>query len=780
MRIPSRQGPFTAALLRGRFSFVATVALLTGFWFPALALGKVLVHGDSALVGLPLLRLLAGALRGRDCLLWISRVAGRHPLFAEGQGGFADPLNLFVAALFEPAYGIGFLHWMSVIVGAAGVFTLCRALEIRAWLATFSSISAAFSGAWIVSQDNLPISATIAWAPWLMVAVEHWLKAPSIARAACISISAACMVLAGYPLITYGTVLYLATSLLAEVLHGAGRRFFVSNWRAIVVSGISSAILAVALSAIQLLPLLELVSQSHRSGGTGMAFGGFTPTPNIYRGLLYFYIGPDQAAANVPNLGNMLVAALAGLTLFVETRPRVLGHLFGTLIILNIGMATASPLFSLVYDHHLLPGLHSYRIMHPLFAVAVIGLSVAAAFVLDRLATARARLWPFLEKRPAIAIICFASYLLAGSVACRTLYTSLLSWTSCVSLPLLAFGCALLIWRKQREWLPMFAVVALIVDVLLLRMNPFAFLDRQVLEPPAMIQTVLKDPSLQDYRVLSTTGADGMTFMSPKDPGLASSYARVLRSLGSFPGLQWNEPTLDGILALPLARWAAVFPVVQTEISAAAQMPTQLRLMDILGIRYVSMNSPTAIKSLSLIAQDDPLGLSIYRNGTARPRFQIYFHATFVEGIHDALTTLTGARRPLLVLERSYSGEKPQTARRETCEDWNRDHVYIKVIKASVTHYGVNADVPCDAWFFLADANYPGWRASVNGVAQPVFSAQILGKAVHLNAGHNRVLIDYVPRSFYLGAAITCVGVLVLLLIGARSWRASVARSNRR
>jgi uncharacterized membrane protein YfhO len=82
--------------------------------------------------------------------------------------------------------------------------------------------------------------------------------------------------------------------------------------------------------------------------------------------------------------------------------------------------------------------------------------------------------------------------------------------------------------------------------------------------------------------------------------------------------------------------------------------------------------------------------------------------------------------------------------------------------------YKVNVNVPRDAWLFLADANYPGWLAAVNGLRQPVYSAQVLGKAVPLKAGRNEVTIRYVPRSFYGGATLS--GLTLLLVLGILLW----------
>ena len=89
----------------------------------------------------------------------------------------------------------------------------------------------------------------------------------------------------------------------------------------------------------------------------------------------------------------------------------------------------------------------------------------------------------------------------------------------------------------------------------------------------------------------------------------------------------------------------------------------------------------------------------------------------------------------------------------------------IKVIEAQAMRYRVRVNMPREGWLFLADANYPGWEATVNGKAQPVYSAQVLGKAVRLQAGYNEVTIRYVPWSFYIGAILSGLTLVLVLLI---------------
>ena len=119
-----------------------------------------------------------------------------------------------------------------------------------------------------------------------------------------------------------------------------------------------------------------------------------------------------------------------------------------------------------------------------------------------------------------------------------------------------------------------------------------------------------------------------------------------------------------------------------------------------------------------------------------------------------------------LFIERTKNDEAVLSGTCTACTEKPPLISQINVIKAESMEYSLHVEVDRDAWLFLADANYPGWEATVNDQSRTVYSAQVLGKAVRLDAGQNDVLIRYVPRTFYWGAGITVFsGLLVLYLL---------------
>gem|GEM_PF-3395433 len=79
------------------------------------------------------------------------------------------------------------------------------------------------------------------------------------------------------------------------------------------------------------------------------------------------------------------------------------------------------------------------------------------------------------------------------------------------------------------------------------------------------------------------------------------------------------------------------------------------------------------------------------------------------------------------------------------------------------------------ALLLLADTDFPGWRAFVDGVERPIVRANVAFRAVPVAPGEKRVEFRYEPRSFAVGRAVTLasLGVLLLLVTPLRRKRES-------
>jgi len=275
---------------------------------------------------------------------------------------------------------------------------------------------------------------------------------------------------------------------------------------------------------------------------------------------------------------------------------------------------------------------------------------------------------------------------------------------------------------------------------------------------------IAAEADVQSYHTMShSVISSSMVILDPADPVLPQAYRRSLEAMSPFPtAMLWKVPSINGVTGLPLARRSMLDPVFLTETIGTETNRPGLRLMDILGVRYISVDGLFPTPGLHLHWQDKSQSLFIMKNDYAKPRFQIYWNAEVVNTPEQALAGLKAAQSEKIFIEK-YRGEHLTLP--TGCATCAETKPAIEVIESQAMRYRVNVNMPREGWLFLADANYPGWEAMVNGKAQPVYSAQVLGKAVRLQAGRNQVTIRYVPRMFYFGAGLSGLTLVLVLLI---------------
>jgi len=741
------------------------LSLVTCFWWPALSRGEVIVHGDAAHHGLSLITMLHNWMTGKlDSLLWSTGIYGGHPLFAEGQGGFLTPINVLGALLFEPVRAFGVVHWANMLAAGAGAYTLCRILNIDRWSSLFGAIALSFSAVWLVCQSNLTVSGTLVWMTWTMVAVQFWLKSLSLGRAVTIAIPAALMMLAGYPHLAYGLLVYFACFAIAWVLTKDGREFLSGNYRKLILHSAVVGVLALGLSAVQLLPLIELVQFSHRSEGINLAVGGYGLRTHL--SSVFFFSWYDWPGAPGGIFGILAALSFAVLAAFMRLPHQIVGHFLGAILLLNLGLGHASPIFALIYEHNLIPGLRSFRIMTPFLAVGCVGLSVLAAYAISTLAKGdRTYFRRFLQLLPVPGNAGPALVVFTACLVCSYYFflpeTSVLNYVfalACLGSVLVLLVC------NRSQYVPPIAVVWLVAEIVVLRNGIYDFYDASVLAEPETVQLIKQDADHNDYNAYSMNSRVGFVFLRPRHPRLDIAYSRYLSSLAPFPALTWGIPSLDGALALNLRRHALLSGQLQLESTGDTALPAGSRAIDLLGVRYFTFNKRVSVPGFQLMLEVPGNRLRLYRNEYAKPKVQTYPGAVAVADPEEALAEMRAAPGPVLFVETPALPPVNESS----CPGFESSVALTSVVKSS-QRYSAVVESECPGWLFIRDAYYPGWHALRDGEPVPLYPAQVLGKAVPFPAGSSRIDVVYHPRSFYLGAGISCLALAVLFGIIIRS-----------
>ena len=100
----------------------------------------------------------------------------------------------------------------------------------------------------------------------------------------------------------------------------------------------------------------------------------------------------------------------------------------------------------------------------------------------------------------------------------------------------------------------------------------------------------------------------------------------------------------------------------------------------------------------------------------------------------------------------------------------------VVVLEYEPERVALRVQVTEPATLVLADAFYPGWRATVDGKPSPVLQANLMFRAISLDPGSHDVVFLYEPAAWRFGVLISAVGLGVLLVVVL----ATLLRRNRR
>jgi hypothetical protein len=746
--------------------------LASAFWGPAIFGGKTLIHGDSLGHSLPLLDTQARAIKDLGQLLWSDKIYGGHALFAEGQGGFANPVNMIFAWVVAPLtgsiYAENLFHWFCMIWTGVGILLLCRSLGLEAWSSCLGAIAGVFSLDTIAQAQNLTVSGALVWVPWALWAMERWLDDATVGRAMTLAAMIALELYSGYPELLDGILLYMTIMVLVRFSDYGIRREWFIEWRPRLATFAFAVVSTVGLCAIQVLPELELIGQSHRS--SGIVIGFQAPILSYLRGFLF----TREIAGNVnyfPLIGSILICMLATSTLVLPTARPVKAHILGTALLIVLGMGRVTWLFRFIYDHGLLPQLHFYRVLLPYINAACLTAGVLAAAGADALArwamawgSTRGLLRNAARAR-AVLLVLFVAFwawivwrlYLPGNPPVQWAVAAAAIVATATAVPL-----------RAAYFLPLILALLLIGETVALRVTSFYFGDRSLLDKPASIAAIQALPDWTEFKIFSKSISTGFALQPPSSPDLLRQMKRMFPSAGGMSNLLWDLHSMDGALALALGRRAAISQMLDDEAYGRTTAQSGARLMDMLGIRWVVFDThPEGDAYRTLWHEEEPDSVWIMENPTARPRFQLFGGCRAVSSLDEDVAAVGSLQAPSLIVEKMGALDPCGPATTSA----NTEGSTFRVLKAKSTRYHLKLSAATPAWLFLADANYPGWTARLDGAEVPVYSAQVLGKAVAIPAGEHDLWIRFRSRSFEWGASITLATIAWMGMVGVLAKR---------
>ncbi len=222
----------------------------------------ILARGDTFLYFYPYWSAAADALANGRLPLWNPDIFMGAPLLANSQMGFFYPLNWPFWLAFATPVAVKGSILLHLLIAAGGAYAAARrAMGVGRWGALLTAVFFALSPYLTAQVEHVNQLQGLAWLPWgiAIVASDGWSwRKQAVAIAAIFSLQ----LLAGHTQTAFISGVAMGVWVIFMPRRG-GSRTAPTRWIPLVIGGM----MALLITAVQLLPTLELTQFSSRQGG---------------------------------------------------------------------------------------------------------------------------------------------------------------------------------------------------------------------------------------------------------------------------------------------------------------------------------------------------------------------------------------------------------------------------------------------------------------------------------------------------------------------------------
>lgn len=737
---------------------VAVAAPLIVFWQITIG-GQVLYWGLPSLQFVPWRVLVNQAFAQGQLPLWTPLLGMGAPLLANYQSAPFYPPNL-LASVLNPALAISWLAVLHLSLGGLGLVRLARHLGLNQFGVAVAGLAFGLSGYLTGRMWFITINNAVVWLPWVvLLAPPGWGQRYGLLRFTGLVAVIALQLLSGHAQSAFYTLALAGVWMVWRVLwirpDGARpRQLFRSLLINLALFGLA-VFFAVAISALQLIPTYELLSQSPRASSADYDFVAtyslwpwrlltfFAPSlfghPADHNYFGYATFWEDNAYIGLLPLLFALYAFYQGIRLAWQ-RWRQASNRLGSLESTLIGQYV--PLLVVLAFVSLLLAFGKNTPIFPFFYRFVPGFNLFQAparmliwytFAISLLAGVGAHLWQASERKRywarlsiagslAIVLLCVVgTYTLTNARA--IVIGAGLAWAAAIG----AVAFILLLLQGEGGWWR-WAVIALITLDLGwagLRATPLttqAFYKRT----PAFTQNNgrLFEFAADEYRVKFVDLLPFNSFEPLNSQAYRDSLLTNLNVLSNLPSANNFDPLLP-------SRY----------MQYRALMETNPKLLDLADV------SALVKPDYTVSERPEPV-----------QRWRVVYHAQPVSTPAQALALVS---QPTFDPDQTVILETPPASATR----------YGLALQTNTTTQTVTLDQ--SGYVVLSDTYYPGWRVRVDGQEQPLLIADLNFKAVAVPAGTHTVSFDYAPFSVTLGLVVSAIASVLWLALVVWAWRSS-------
>jgi uncharacterized membrane protein YfhO len=745
---------------------VSVIGLFSLYLFRDIVLsGHLLIGDDFVTFYLGMKRFLYDEVHlHREIPYWNPYIFGGMPFWAHFESTIFYPLG-FLFYLLSPEKAYGYTMALHFFLAGLFIYVLVRSLGVGAAGGFMASAVFACNGflmAILFLGHMSPVESYI-WLPLVMYFVNRAVRADRVWRDAIIAGALwGIQILAGAPQDAFYT--YLASTLFLLCMARGGEAMRPMALRLLTIA-LLVFMVGAGLSCVQILPALELINESVRASLDSYEWSTLAsyPLEGIITVFLPHFFGNYADGSvwlrNTPwslpqqNLyTGILTLVLLGFVSLqdrVEKRVKVFGALLAIVsLILAFGHNTA--VYKLVY---LLPGFDRFRAPSKIIVLWAFSLSLLAGIGLDGLFSylrkgSIRRLYPSLlsvffltvlvvifHHTPSAVLKVFSLFVLADAIPERMPDAIRIISAETQRLALAA-SLILLVLLLVRKNLVSQSFATLLLCALLLA--DLGYVHRKAVRHDDTVYAAVKqvkeglDAGLAQDRSLFRVGSFKHTLGANLE--MVLGYQTVGGFTALFPSRYYDYMTRYSENKLPAGWVSLYYGVAKHHV-----------FMDLLNVKYEITHGERLIA-----LRDSYLPRAFIVPGSLVMR---------KEEVLDFMADAGFDPRRTLIFESGPSGaESPALP----SDSWAVTGE-VKITSYRPDRIGLITQATGQAYLFLSEIHYPGWRAFVDGQPTAILRGNYLFRVLEVPKGLHEVCLVFDPWTIKGGIGITLLTVVLIL-----------------
>jgi len=772
------------------------------FWFhDVIFYENIFSDSDLGRYFYPLRHFAVNSMKGGDVPLWNPYIHVGKPLLATLQTCVFYPVSIIYYII--PAFDDAFDWYIIFHFILAGIFMyiLMRYWKHSRTAASVSSVVFVFGG-YLSSVISLNTSlSSVVWLPIIVLFFDKALRTKRPFYAVVASIFMAIQFLGGEPTMIYCTTWLIFFYLLGFIYTSRSRECGPKGVLMLFGLFVITAGLWVLISAIQLLPFIELLSKSTRAGVND--FNTITTWSLSPPELLAFFIPYVLGNISIPaayldtqqwmtNFYLGIIPFFFILFAFIS-RPSKKAKFFGilTVLFLILALGRYTPMYKILHDY--IFGFGHIRYPIRFIFVAIFSISILAGMGYD----AFVKIWDderkktitkwivvlngllgillisFLKFQEPIYRFIVSSRILIDKITLinlEKLFNVFLFDSAHICRFFIAFTLAAMVIilylnRKIGKGIFGFLIVALVfIDLYSVNTRIADIVNNEIFkhEPPGY--SLLK----RDKSLFRITRTGPIQTLNKSVWGDNYDLAQYYRKATFYT----NAPMIYGIYDAD--GYGSLFRKDRydfMELIFNAEYPTRSKLINLLNIKYMISAEPLRAGHYEMIFKDKVDRIPVFKDGKVYTYYYIsknnacmdrafLVREARVAGDREEALEILGEEgfdpAELVVLE-----EEPKSFDKKSGLNIKES---VKIVSYKPKEVIIEASCKEPKFLILSDSYYPGWKVFVDGKDDKLYRAYYFLRAVHLDSGKHVVKFVFDPLSYKIGKIISLITITFLAL----------------